>query len=59
MRENIRQSLSVYYKMYGYSFLGLKENSKHKSMLDAVDVVRKGLPDNLGKALVGCYSRCT
>lgn len=56
MRENIRQALSVYYKMYGYSFLGLKENSKHKSMLDAVDVVRKGLPDNLGKALVGAIA---
>lgn len=56
MRENIRQALSVYYKMYGYSFLGLKENSKHKSMLDAVDIVRKGLPDNLGKALVGAIA---
>lgn len=56
MRENIRQALSVYYKMYGYSFLGLKENSKHKNVLDAVDVVRKGLPDNLGKALVGAIA---
>ena len=25
-------------------------------MLDAVDVVRKGLPDNLGKALVGAIA---
>lgn len=56
IRENIRQALSVYYKMYGYSFLGLKENSKHKSMLDAVDFARKELPDNLGKALVGAIA---
>lgn len=56
MKENILCALSVYYKMYGYSFFGLKENSKQKETLDAVCVARKGLPDNLGKALVGAMA---
>lgn len=56
MKENIRRALSIYYKMYGYSFFGLKESSKNKATLDAVDVAREGLSDNQGKALVGAMA---
>ena len=30
MKENILCALSVYYKMYGYSFFGLKETANKK-----------------------------
>lgn len=55
-KNNIGQALSIYYKMYGYSFFGLKEEAGVKDIKDAVDTARNGLPDILGKALVGALA---
>ena len=55
-KNNICQALSVYYRMYGYSFFGLKEEAETNEILNAVETVRKGLPETFGKALVGAMA---
>lgn len=56
VKNNIGQALSIYYRMYGYSFFGLKEEAKVNDIKDAVDTARNGLSDKLGKALVGALA---
>lgn len=55
VKKNIRNALSIYFQLYGYSFWGLKQE-EDVDIPNAVDVARKGLSSKLGKALVGALA---
>lgn len=55
VKKNIRNALSTYFQLYGYSFWGLKQE-EDVDIPNAVDVARKGLSSKLGQALVGALA---
>ena len=55
VKKNIRNALSIYFQLYGYSFWGLKQE-EDIDIPNAVDVARKGLSTKLGQALVGALA---
>ncbi len=50
--ENIKEALSVYYKMYGYEFFNLMIADGNKKKEDAVSIAKKGLDHKTGELLV-------
>lgn len=55
VKRNIRNALSTYFQLYGYSFWGLKQE-EDVDVPNAVDVACKGLSPKLGRALVGALA---
>jgi len=56
IKINIRNALSIYFLLYGYSFWGLKQKEDVNNIPNAVETACKGLSNNLGRALVGALA---
>lgn len=52
VKENIRRALSVYFKLYGYSFFDLQENSWDDRAEEAISNAMENLSEREGRALV-------
>ena len=50
--ENIKEALSVYFHLYGYSFFNCQIDATEKQKKEAVSLVTKGLEKNFGQALI-------
>ena len=52
VRENIRRALSVYFKLYGYAFFDLQENSWDERAGEAISKAMENLSEREGRAIV-------
>lgn len=52
VKENIRRALSVYFKLYGYAFFDLQENSWDESAGEAISRAMENISEREGCALV-------
>lgn len=52
VKDNLRAALSVYFNMFGYSLVGVKEKANEKVISGAVESAKKGLPAEYGDAVV-------
>ena len=56
IKRNIRNALSIYFQLYGYSFWGLKQKEDVNNIPNAVEIACRELPNKLGRALVGALA---